>query len=116
VVDTLSSKQRVQFFMHSDFGSLPADRWSAATAALTTLMGTSLQEVAIYRAYQGNKIFDLGVPARSVERLRSLLQSNNGQLRLLRVKKVKLEKTTGEIEEWAIKDGRFYLESLPKPE
>ena len=116
MVDTLSSKQRVQFFMHSDFGSLPAERWLAATTALTTLMGTSLQEVAIYRAYQGNRIFDLGVPARSVERLRALLQSNNGQLRLLRVKKVKLEKAPGEIEEWAIKDGRFYLESLLKPE
>lgn len=102
--------------MHRDFGSLPADRWSAATTALTTLMGTSLHEVAIYRAYQGNKIFDLGVPVHSAERLRSLLQSNNGQLRLLRVIKVKLERSTGEIEEWAIKDGRFYLESLPKPE
>ena len=56
----------------------------------------------------------IGLPKEAVLYLCTLLQTNNGQLRLLGVKSVVLENTSGYIEKWVVRGGEFYLEvSMP---
>jgi uncharacterized protein YjbI with pentapeptide repeats len=102
-------KQRAQIFLQGDFSLLSDDRQSAAIAAFAAVMGISSQEIEVYRVYEGSIVFDLGIPLNAIHRLRSLLQSNSGQLHLLKVEKVILERESGEIEEWTIKEGKFEL-------
>jgi len=107
-------KQRAQVYLQGDF-PLSAERQSAAIDAFAAVMGISPQEIEVYRVYEGSIVFDLGIPSNAVQRLRSLLQSNSPQLRLLRVEKVILEGEAGEIEEWIIKEGRFDLVTSTRP-
>jgi tetratricopeptide (TPR) repeat protein len=108
-------KQRAQIYLQGDFSLLSDDRQSAAIAAFAAVMGISSQEIEVYRVYEGSIVFDLGIPPNAIHRLRSLLQSNSGQLRLLKVEKVIMERESGEIEEWIIKEGKFDLVTPSRP-
>ena len=101
-IEDLNPKQRIQIYLQGDFSFLSADRRSAAIAAFAAVMGISSQAVDVYRVYEGSIIFDLGVPSSGVRQLRSLLQSNNDQLRLLKVEKVILPSESAQLEEWMI--------------
>jgi hypothetical protein len=109
LAEVAKPKQRAQIFLQGDFSLLSDDRQSAAIAAFAAVMGISSQEIEVYRVYEGSIVFDLGIPFNAIHRLRSLLQSNSGQLHLLKVEKVILERESGEIEEWTIKEGKFEL-------
>lgn len=108
-------KQRAQIYLQGDFSSLSLDRRSAAIDAFAAVMGISPQAIEVYRVYEGSIVFDLGIPSSAVQRLRSLLQSNSAQLRLLKVEKVILEGEAGEVEEWVIKEGQFDLVTSTHP-
>jgi len=102
-------KKRVQIIQKGDFSSLSADRWSAAIDAFAAVIGILPQDIEVYRVYEGSIVFDLGVPFKATQRLRSLLEANNPKLRLLKIEKVILEEESGLIEEWVLKDGGFFL-------
>lgn len=103
------ARARVQIYIAGDFSSLSADRQAAAIDAFAAVMGIPSPFVEIYRVYEGSIVFDLGIPLNAVQRLRSALQSNSAQFRLMKINKVVLEKEPGELEEWAIQEGRFHL-------
>jgi tetratricopeptide (TPR) repeat protein len=111
----LELQRRVQIFLHGDFSSFGEERQGAVVDALAGLLGISSQSVEVYSVYAGSVVFDLGLPFGAVQRLRHLLQSNNGQLRLLRVEKVILEFSQGETETWLVEEGRFRLVAAPEP-
>jgi hypothetical protein len=99
--------------LQGEFSSLSTDRRSAAIDAFAAVMGISPQAIEVYRVYEGTIVFELGIPFNAMQRLRSLLQSNSAQLRLLRVEKVILEGEAGEVEEWVVKEE--YLTELAEP-
>jgi len=102
-------ERRVQIYLQGEFSSLSTDRRAAAIDAFAAVMGISPQAIEVYRVYEGTIVFELGIPFNVMQRLRSLLQSNSAQLRLLRVEKVILEGEAGEVEEWVVKEGEFNL-------
>lgn len=108
-IEETITKHRIQIYLQGDFSSLSVDRKSAAIDAFAAIMGVSPQSIKVYGVYEGSIVFDLGVSSEAIQRLRSLLQSNDTQLRLLKIEKVLLEKESGEIEEWVIKAGKFDL-------
>ena len=103
---------RVQVYLQGNFSSLPADRRSSIIDALAGLLRIPSEVIEVYRVYEGSVVFDLGIPSNAIQRLRSLLQSNNAQLRLLGVEKVILERELGK-EEWVLKEGKFDLALTP---
>ena len=103
------SKHRVQIYLQGDFSSLSLERKFAAIDAFAAIVGVSPEAIEVFRIFEGSIVFDLGIPEDSVEPLRSLLQSNNAELRLLKIEKILLEKEGGELEEWSIVDGKFEL-------
>jgi hypothetical protein len=108
VKDT-SPKRQVHIYIAGDFSSLPDGRQSAAIDAFAAVVGIPPQSIEVYRVYEDSVIFELGIPSEAVERLHSQLQSNNAQLRLLRISRIKLERESGETEEWVFKRGRLTL-------
>jgi CHAT domain-containing protein/tetratricopeptide (TPR) repeat protein len=108
--------QRVQIYLQGNFSLLTADRRSSIQDALAGMLRISPEDIDVYRVYEGSVVFDLGIPPNATQRLRSLLQTNSDQLHLLKVDKVILEKESGGIEEWIIKEGKFTLvTSILKP-
>lgn len=105
--DTVS-KQHVQIFMQGDFTALSPERRESAIVAFAAILGILPQDIAVYRVYEGSIVFDLGIPSDAVERLHTLLQTNNSQLRLLKIEKIRLNTESGE-EEWILREGRFDL-------
>ena len=61
-------------------------------------------------------VFELGVPTNGVEYLRTLLQSNNAHLHLLRIEKLIFAKETGEVEEWILQEEKYELVDQHSPE
>jgi hypothetical protein len=103
------TKQRVEIIRKGDFSSLSPDRWAAAIDAFAAVIGISPQDIEVYGVYEGSIVFDLGVSFKGAQRLRSLLEANNAELRLLEIEKVIFEEESGLIEEWILKDGEFFL-------
>ncbi len=99
----------VQVYIQGDFASLSTERKSTVINALATIVETSPEAIEVYRVYEGSIVFDLGLPADAFQRLRSLLQANSNQLRLLKVEKVILKRHADNIEEWVSKEGKFHL-------
>lgn len=105
---------RVQLIFRGDL-SLMVGRKDAIVDALAGLLRISPEAIEVYRIYEGSVVFELGIPSAAVQRLRSLLQSNNAQLRLLNVEKVIIgEKSGQQVEEWVVEVGKFYLVSAHK--
>lgn len=111
-LSVLSKDHRVEIMMHGDFFSLSAEQKDYVKKILAALLEIQPQNVKIFQVLPGSIIFDLGLPAEAVQRLRALLQSNNQQLHRLRIEKVLLDKESDEPETWAIKDGKFYQVNL----
>jgi len=106
----MNPKQPVQIILPDDFSALPAERQSAAIDALAAILGIAPLEMSVHDGR-----IDLSVPSTTTEHLRSLLQSNNARLRLLRVRVI-LEGKWGQPKEWAIKEGKYELvPPAPKP-
>jgi membrane-associated protease RseP (regulator of RpoE activity) len=101
----------VQVYIQGDLASLSEERKLASIAALATVIGVSPDVIEVYRVYEGSVVFDLGVPAAAFQRLRSLLQTNNNQLRLLKIEKIILQQDPNEVEEWVNEAGQFQLVS-----
>ncbi len=108
-------KQRVQLYLHGDFSSLTPARRSSTIDALAGLLQISPNIIEIHSVHEGSVVFDLGIPSDAIQHLRFLLQSNNSQLRLLKIEKVILETKSGDIEEWGFREGKFDLVSPTKP-
>ncbi len=106
--------QRVRVVVPGDLALDSAGRQSAAVDALAAIIGISSEAIRVRAAPEGKTAFKLSLPFAAVERIRSLLQSNSAQLRLLRVERVVLEGETGAAEEWAIKEGRFEARAAPQ--
>ncbi len=97
--------QQVQLYVPGT--PLSSERRSAIIDALAGLLKTSPQSITIYSVREGSTIFDLGIPIDAAHRLRHLLQNNNAQLRLLKIKKVILTNGPNEVEEWSLQEGRY---------
>jgi hypothetical protein len=91
-----------------------AGRQSAAVDALAAIIGISSEAIRVRAAPKGKTAFELSLPLAAVDRIRTLLQSNSAQLRLLRAERVVLEGETGAGEEWAIKEGTFEARAAPQ--
>jgi len=102
-------KYRVRIYLQGDLNSVSPDQRSAAKAKFAEMMEIPAEAIALYNVYEGSVVFDLGVPPRAVQRLRSLLRDNSAQLRRLRVKKVILELESGLVEEWIFSERKFSL-------
>lgn len=109
-------KQKVQIHLQGAFGPSIDKRQSMVLEALAGLMGVSLDEIEVYNIYRGSVVFELGVPVAGVQKLRSYLLANNAQLRLVGIKKVFLERSSGKVEVWSLKQGRFELEASVDPD
>lgn len=83
-----------------------------AIAAMLKIAPESIQEQP---ALNTGRDIDLSIPAKMVERLRSLLQTDAAALRLLGVEKLILKRDSGEFEAWEVKDGKFQLETVVLP-
>lgn len=106
----LGNKTQKQIQIH--FGaSLSAERQLAAVSALAALLKVSPEQIKFEPACKRGMEFDVDLSAEASERLHALLQSNSGQLRLLGVEKVILERPSGEIQKWTVDDGQFALKA-----
>ena len=107
--NVFGENQRIQIYLQGDFHSLTSERKSAVIVSLAGLLNTPPQSIEIFRISEGSIIFDLSMPRVAVEHLRLLLQSNDPQLHLLGVEKVKLEMLSGKPEIWAKWEEAFSL-------
>lgn len=110
VIDKTVPKQKAQIFLQGASDPPAGQRQAATLEALAGLMGVSPGEIEVYNICRGCVEFELGVPASAAQRLRSHLLANNAQLRLMGVNKVILQRPSGSIEAWSLKQGRFELE------
>jgi hypothetical protein len=110
----LSLRQRVQIYIQGELPLLSAERQKAIIDALAGLMGIASQEIQVYRIYAGSIVFDLGIPENGVQHLRSLLQSNSAQLRLLKIEKIIFEPGVQGKENWLFKNGIFRSSEMTK--
>lgn len=96
-----------------EFAALSQQRQSAALEALATVLKIPPEGLGLrHHVVAGDEAeFEVELPTGAVERLRTLLQTNNGQLRLLGLKNVILEGETGKVETWRVRNGRFDLEA-----
>jgi len=108
-------KQQVQLQIQGEVSSLSAERQWAALEAIASLLKVPPDSIDLYQIYTGSIIFDLGVPQQAIDRLRSLLESNSPQLRLLGIEKVLLQTEADTMEEWARRNGKFSLISSDTP-
>ncbi len=115
LIEDTNPKQRIQIYLQGEISSLSAERRSSIIDALAGLLRIPPGAIEVYQVYGGSIVFDLGLSTNAVQRLRSLLQSNNAQLRLLKIEKVILERKVGEIEVWIIKAGKFHLVASTQP-
>ncbi len=104
---------RIQIHSQSASSSISPDRYSAVIADFAALIEISPQAIKIHYVSEDSNIFDLGVPSSGVQQLRSLLQSNDEQLRRLKVEKVILHEELDHSEEWVIREGKFELVTFP---
>lgn len=105
------SMRNVRLFMQSDNSSLCICRQQAVVEVLAVLMRIPSQKIRVERVFDGIVVFDLLFPSDVIEHLRSLLQSNSGQLRYLypKITKIMLESESGEMEDWALRNEKFQL-------
>ena len=115
VAETLKSKQNIKIYLHNEASSLSKERRLAAIAAFASIMDISPEEIEVYAIYEGELVFDLGVPAKGVERLHTHIQANNSQLRLLSVKAALIERASGKIESWMLRGGKFEMDAFLDP-
>ncbi len=112
---TDTQMQRVQIHLQGEFSTVTPEIKSAAIAAFAAVMGISPKTVELYSLTPGSIVFHLGLPSAGVQRLRTRLQANSAQLRLLKVERVSLEWLLGGFEEWVFRDGRFDVVSSGIP-
>lgn len=106
------TKELISNQVHISFQPGFNGRQSVALEALATVLKVSPTEVSpCQAAVQSDNGVNVDLPVRAVARLRTLMQNNNGQLRLLGLKNVILEGEPGTIEKWCVSNGRFDLET-----
>lgn len=106
------TKELISNQVHISFQSDFNGRQSVALEALATVLKVSPAEVSpCQAAVQSDNEVNVDLPVGAVARLRTLLQNNNGQLRMLGLKNVILEGEPGTIEKWGVSNGRFDLET-----
>ena len=108
-------KQNVKLYLKGGASSLPRERRLAAIGAFAGIMDILPEEIEVYAIYEGDIVFDLGVPVKAVERLHTLIESNNAPLRLLGVKAALIERESGVIESWMVRDGKFEMDAYLDP-
>lgn len=115
VIQSLKPKQNIKIYLKGDASPLSKERRLAAITALASIMDISPEEIEVYAIYEGDIVFDLGVPAKGVERLYSHIQANKAQLRLLGVKAALIERESGVIESWVVREGKFEMDAYLDP-
>jgi len=115
VIQSLKPKQNVKIYLKGESSSLSKERRLATITAFAGIMGISPEEIEVYAIYEGDIVFDLGVSAKGVERLYTHIQSNKAQLRLLGVKAALIERESGVIESWMVREGKFEMDSYLNP-
>ncbi len=96
----------VQIFIQGDIAAFSEERRDAAVGALAGVLRILPESIKVYSVHPGSVVLNLGLPLEAVQRLRYLLQTNDAQLRLLRVKKVIFGAGT---ETWILQEGKFCL-------
>lgn len=104
-------QRRIQLYFPDNF----AERQAAAKDALAALLKVSPDSLPEAATATANPKVNLSVPPQVVEDLHTLLQTNNGSLRLLGLKKVILERASTDIEAWAVENGQFNLVARAAP-
>ncbi|MBN1218230.1 MAG: hypothetical protein JXM69_04820 [Anaerolineae bacterium] len=100
-------KPKVVITLRYDFARLSNDARAAAINTLAGVMGIAPDEIEVMAVRQGSIVFELRVPLEAIIRLRSRLETNSAQLRLLKVEEVALEDERGQMEEWVTEDRQF---------
>ena len=103
--------KEIHIGFQGEFAALSQQRQSAALEALATVLKIPPERLGHHLVAGDEAEFEVELPTRAVERLRTLLQTNNGQLRLLGLKNVILQGETGKVERWQVRNGRFDLEA-----
>jgi hypothetical protein len=107
------SVRRAQLFLHGDFSTFTTERQSTVIDTLAGLLGIPSQDITVYSVHDGSVALDLGLPSEAIERLRRLLETNNAQLRMLRIEKIILETGPNETETWILQEGWFTIVGKP---
>ncbi len=110
-----SDTNLVQLYIHDDISSLTGNRQEMIVDVLAGLLRIPPTAIKFYSVGEGSIVFDLGIPTHVIQRFRSLLQTNNAKLRLLKVEKVIFEDESGGVEEWIVEAGRFNLVTPSQP-
>jgi hypothetical protein len=100
-------ERRVQVILQGDFSTLSETDRDFIIKILAVIMGVSPNTIKVYQVQEGSVIFELGIPANAVEKLRAGLRANDKRLHQLNVEKVILENESGEGEVWVVEAGRF---------
>ena len=98
--------------VHIGFEHIPS-RTESVLGAFAATLNLGLDDLDVRRAAptaQTDIGFNIRLPGEAVARLSNLLQTNNGQLRLLGISNVIFEPEAGTIEKWSVQNGRFDLE------
>jgi len=105
--------KEIHIGFQGEFAALSQQRQSAALEALAAVLKIPSEGLGLRQQMMPGDAaeFEMKLPTGAVERLRTLLQTNNGQLRLLGLKNVILEGETGKVETWRVRNGRFDLEA-----
>jgi hypothetical protein len=108
-------QRRIQLYFFDNFTALTPERQAAAKDAVAALLKVAPESLPEQETATANRKVNLCVPAQVVEDLHTLLQTNNGSLRLLGLKKVILERASTAIEAWAVENGQFNLVARAAP-
>ena len=82
--------------------SLSEERRQAAITAFAAILNISIEQVKVYRVYEGSIVFEIGIPEHAAERLNELLRKNDPRLAELGIYDLVFEDRQAAGAGWAI--------------
>ena len=110
-----NAPKQIQICFNDAFAIWPVERQGTTRTALSSVLGVGLDCISSQRVCGDNIGYDLSVSSAEAENLHCLLQENSGQLRLLGIENIILERAAGDIEMWMVVTGRFKLVKTVPP-
>ncbi len=105
----------VQLCFGGKFAAFSKERRDKAKAAFAATLGLADTELVIKPLDEDKTDYLTSLPVDKSEALHDLLKTNNGQLRLLDLNRVVMERSSGAVEEWTVEKGRFTLTASAPP-